>query len=443
VTISFTESAASTNYLEWALSTSYSGYESGSTSGTQTSFTISYLNPGSTFYYRIDAVPSDTCHYSSTIYASSFSTPAIPNHTVGSASLMGYVLGTNGAPLPGGWVFVYYLTEVGGGTWCSSQQLGSMTTTSSIGAYSIPSYISMSGHTCEALYWQGSAYSSNGVSYWAENWTLSSEPNSASGWNWQTFYVAPDPTTSTSQTNPSGGQNGVYTVLAFVHTTNAACQVTTGLSISTSVYAYVAGSGYTDTNTYATQSTFPATTPLTDQGKNVGVAWEAQESGVYDLSPSGGITLAQAYATGNLYGPYNEFYSGRDSVTSIPAIGSTSDGYAGPYGVPAGQQGLDQLQSSGNLMVQIGLQESVGVSVGEFVQASVSWDLSFGIQSTQTNYVGVNCYLGNTNAGSYQYFEVYAQMGSPGSSAGLGMVFHIWQCQSDPTQGACKAIDLP
>lgn len=450
VTVSFSESTwgasspyLKTNELEWGLSSSYTGYESGATSGTQTSFTITYLNPGSKFYFEIIAEPSNSCEYSAGSYASSFSTPSLSVAN----ELMGYVLTPGGSPISG--ATISGVIGPLAGFDCPSAGCYPTTTTTSAGFYTLqykwtcedPS----TGQTsaCYVEYWQAAA-----PNYFYEIWYgwQDTAPNAGNpgAYEWQTFYLNPDPTTSQDTLIANGGQDGVYTVLAFVHTTNVACQVSQGLSVSTSVYAYLAGSGFTDTSTYTTSSTFPATTPLTDQGENVGVAYEAQESGYYVINPSGGISFGGAYAVGSLEGPYNEFYSGSDPVTSPPPIGSTSTGFAGPYGEPAKSQGLYEMQSSGDLQVQIGLQESIGISVGDFVQFSVSWDLSFGIQSTQTSFYGVNCYMGSLQASSYQYFEVYAQTGSPGTSESLGMTVSIWQCQAAPTTTqACVPIDQP
>jgi hypothetical protein len=78
-----------------------------------------------------------------------------------------------------------------------------------------------------------------------------------------------------------------------------------------------------------------------------------------------------------------------------------------------------------------------------FLVLPVPHNLKFGVQSTQTGFVGVNCYLGSSSSGSYQYFEIYGQAGTTGTAGNLGVEFHVWQCRADPSQQPCSPINRP
>jgi hypothetical protein len=442
VIISFGESSAATTYLYYGLNWTYAGYERGYETTTGTSFTLTYLNPGSTFDFVVYAIPSNSCQYMPNSAPSSFSTPAISQ----SGTVMGYVLNSSGSPIEGAPVGVSY--SGGSNSYdCDVYPMQSSTTTSSSsggpGLYAFPETQSefipgIGTLTCTAAEWY-----SDPTGYFEGDWEVATEPNSASGWNWQTFYLPSDVTPTPTQMNPDSGQDGVYPVLAFVNTPNVACQVQTGLEISTSIYGYAGGSGYTDTQDLTVGGSYPGgsgPSEWNDWGQSIGIADEFAETGFYSINPIGGATFGGAWVPpGEL--PSDQVglvYTGSDPVQNVPPIGETGSGIA--EGVGAESHYYDYtMTSSGSMTEQFGVETQVGLNLGNgVVGASVAWTLSFGIKSTQSNFVALNCYFNYPSSG-YYWYEVYAQSGNSGTSASQGLIANIWQCTNDPTAtSACQ-----
>jgi hypothetical protein len=442
VTITFSEAAAATNYLEWGLSTSYSDYESGETSSPATSFTLTYLNPGTTFYYRVSNLPNNGCSYAGASSSSTFTTPEISSSGTSMVNfvVMGYVFGENRQPLPGG---AQVTASYGLGPGCATGGAPTVTSTAgSNGAYSLPATSGKGGVTCLMTDWWASANTYNGVSYWTEVWYDPSEPNSLYGWDWQVFFLSAQAETSGISTNSDGGANGVYSVLAFNHSTNSACTVETGYSVSNSVYAYVGGTGSTLTNGFTATNTFPGTGSPSDAGESVGIMQGYVFDGTYTLNGDGSISLSSYNPS--LSGTTGEvsdlFYTGSDPVTAPPAPSGQNPQI---ISIPAGNTANQGFEADGSLTIQFGVDISIGVSVGVVESVSVSTDISFGITGSQTTTNGVQCVIGSTASTSAQFFELYAQ---GGSSDYQGVEYHIWECAAAAggvQPSTCSPIDEP
>src|SRR5487761_41958 len=252
VTITFTTSpSGTTNSVSWGLSTSYSGYESGSVSlGTSTRLVLPYMNPGEKFYFSIIASYHQTgVEWYNGEWVSSFSTPAVPhpqsglistNSTSweGSGPVYGYAVNQSGNRLSGASIEANYTSQEGS---CGTEVQLTLPVAAN-GSYVIPVWVSTTSFVnfCTLQSWQASD-----AGHMLENWTLPSSEQRGEldngAQNWQTFYLTSQFTTSASQLNSAGGQDGVYNAIAYVHTVNATCQVQEGVIVDTSVLAYLAG----------------------------------------------------------------------------------------------------------------------------------------------------------------------------------------------------------
>ena len=457
VAISFDVSpSGSKTTLSWGLNTTYSGYESGKENlRTNTPAPVPNLNPGTKYNIPLFSTYSEPgVEWISATYAGTFTTPPVPDPQAGyvatgsgswrgSGPVYGYVVGQGAAPISGADIEANYTSQEGS---CGTSVQLTFAVASN-DSYLIPIWVSTNYFVTYCTLYNWTASDSGRMT---ESWNLPGSEqrgqldNGAE--NWQTFYLSTNYITSQTQWNNQSGQNGVYNVLAFVDTTNAACELESGLSISTSVSAYVGGTGFTKTQTLNVTSTWP--TSFTSTGENLGAAFEYHIHGQYSINPTGGLTAANFYAVGSAAGPYYEYYSGSDpiSLSQIPAIGSTSAGYAGPIGVPANSTAPASysMTSGGTLTNQFGLDASVGLSVGVGVSVSYSIELKFVVAATQSQFVGVTCEVGIHNSSSYQYYEVYALTGQPGATSDqVGMQVHIWQCKSDPNVYGCSPINVP
>jgi YVTN family beta-propeller protein len=411
-TISFRLSpSGGTTQLIWGLNATFLGYESGFTNGTgtQTSFTLNYLNPGSTFWYEILVTPPPSDSYTmKSGFIGNFSTATTPTSHV-----TGYVVGPNDAPLSGATV-----TAVYSGFFCNAQS----TTTATNGSYSLPA--TERGGLCSIQSWNASL---NG--YFTENWTIHSEPNSATGFNWQTFTLIPNQAPPTTQHNLYGGQNGVYAALVYVHNSNVSCTVNTGYSVNNSVYAYVAGSGFTDTQAFTMSNTFPGTGSPPDNGESLGVVETYSFSGSYSIDPiAQGIDQLESWAVGAPLAYNNVFVSGSDPVSSPPAVDGV---HSVLVGVPAGNTANEGMKAIGTMTLQFGVQMTVSVGFSLGVTVSFGIPINFGVSGTTTSITGVSCVVGSTHSTSYQYFDIDSQ---GGTAAYQGVEFHVWQCQPRQAQ---------
>ncbi|MGI0054472.1 MAG: hypothetical protein ACREBZ_01970 [Thermoplasmata archaeon] len=410
------------------------------------------MNPGSTFYFKLGLAPTDSCEYSPpSSHTSNFDTPAIPNHTLNAANVMGYALGSNGLPMVGEGVSIQG-NYTGGSPGCATADSGSFSflgvaAAAANGSYVIPDPLPAQdspGLTCYLTGWSAWADAGTDGTGWVELWKVSSEPNSADGWNWQTFYLNPATSTTSVTTNSDSGQNGVYSELAFVHTTNAGCTVNEGYSIENSVYAYLGGTGGSDSYAYSASSTFPGPGSPSDNGESPAISQQYTYYGAYEINPDGGVSIVdnppQAGAA-----PLDEtsfgFYDGSDPVSAPPAVSVTT---ATIVQVAPRNTLQQSFEAYGTLTFQFGVDISVGVSVGiGLVSVSVSTNINFGVSGTQSTFGGVVCTLGNVQSTAYQYFELYAQ---GGDSYAQGVEYHIWQCEPGIGGGfpsSCSAIDPP
>jgi len=424
VTISFSTSPSGThNSIYWGLNPTYSGYESGNASlGTSTIAVLQYMNPGTTFNVSIVASYEEPgVEWYPGEYSGHFSTPGSS-----STDFVGYVLASGDNPI--GHASVNATWSGGGGTYnCPTPSATYYTAPN--GSFSLPiAEIFDAGDICMLQ-----TLSAWAPSHWTEEWN---DPNFGNGTNlnsWQAFRLLPNGVTSSNTVNSYGDPNGAYNVAAFVHTSSAYCTLNSGLSDTSSVYAYLGGSGFTDTQSFTLGTTFPGpgTSPLNNT--SLGVAGQYYTTGVYELESTGAFDVLTSRAIGIPPVQSSLIITGSDPVSSPPAPGATSTGYAQIETIPLHTtEGVD-FYASGSFTLQFGLDVSVSVGFSLGVEVSVSATLNVGASGTQTSFAGTSCQIGSPSATSTQYYEVYAQGGSSVSS---GIEYHIWACEAGPASGS-------
>jgi hypothetical protein len=210
---------------------------------------------------------------------------------------------------------------------------------------------------------------------------------------------------------------------AFVHTSNAACNVTALSGGSQIVYQSIGGTGFTDDKGYGS---FSEAIGPPDENANV---WQNYYTTGLVNETDGFVAIVNTWAVGAPFG------GGTNNEIFSDPLGSTAPAGATPWWVGPGGD-IQGWESGGSYTSTSGLDMLVGVSVG-WDGASIGADLPLTYQtSVVTSSVNeLTCHFDGPPAGSNEYFEYDYDLDGSQSANSLAVNVHIWYV-GECSQGA-------
>ena len=437
--ISWDESpAAQSTYIDWGNTSSYGYHQTVGGSGSYSVF-LDYLEPGTTYYYRITAhQPPPGCtgtFYITNSYQGSWSTSSEQNYyNSWGINIKGFVHDQNNNPAPSG-TLVEVRCTAGDDYYYS-------TTTGSNGAYtiSVKDTLGRAGCTADNGYYAVEAFSVpqqfglNQVGiHWSGYWN-----ETIVVWDPQfvNFYV--------DKAQPTSSSSPVVNELEFTHSSHAtltACssQVSQVEFQSTSTASgSLFGVSYNVQSTSVTTASFGTNGCVYNQGEPGLEVWgEVETSGMMEFNAITSRSVSIPWE--NYYGGLqNNGNAGSGNATGAPIQDWMSEpasssqactmanilwyhwpipAYSGPesYGMTVSGSVSGVSGETWGLSVPLYLDDT---QIGTFGYSS-----GYSVTTSESSQFSVNFNIPNSSVG--QYYTVACSGGNSGS--GTGIVLHVWQ----------------
>ena len=413
--------------FDWGTSTSY-GFPMPSPSGS--SMNLNDLNSGTTYYYQVWAHNSCGSSFSS----GSFATSAAPT-----TGFVGWVSQLVSDPhqlnqigntiVSGATVYVGANCGIGGNPFYIPAA-----TTSGSGHYSFTfpiSYsqqgglftwtLSSSGVCTYSIEWIGSYNTAN------SHYLLKANKNGF--WN-ATQYVS-STLSGSNDYRQFGllleGQSISTPGISWSHTSDATCGTQIVTTISQTVYAYLAGSGYNDQQQWVSGA---GANPVANGVSEVDFHYYT--SGVINET-FGEASVDGSWAVGPMFDPSQNAVKPSDPLPSPPP-GQTYPipGYPGYYvDTVGGNGGYLQFKNGGSFTQTQGLDISIGLGggwngVAVNAGGSASVDLSYGTTTGVSSSAEITCTLVDSQVSQGMNEQFYYEVDGSGSASQEAINMHVW-----------------